>query len=86
VVFGQQKVITVNDMNKSGASKLKLVRTRQEAIELAKNDIKNGIPFILMQSETEPILDTLDSVFENKFKVYYYQQSFIAQDYELMKA
>jgi len=85
-VFGQSRVPTDNDFNKSEAIKLTFVTTKVQAIELAKNDIKKGTPFILLQSGIAPVVYMTDSIFESKFKAYYYEQGCVAPDYELMKA
>ena len=73
-VFGQSRVLTDDDFNKSGAIKLTSVTTKEEAIELAKNDIKKGIPFILLQSGIAPVVYMTDTIFESKLKAYYYEQ------------
>lgn len=62
------------------------VTTNEEAIELANNDIKKGIPFILLQSGIAPVVYTTDSIFESKFKAYYYELGCVGHDYELIKA
>jgi hypothetical protein len=84
-VFGQSRILTDDDYNKSGAIKLTLVTTKTEAIELAKYDIGKGTPFIFLQSGIAPVVYMTDSVFENKFKVYYYEQGCVGPDNELMK-
>lgn len=84
-VFGQSRILTDEDYNNSGAIKLKFATTKSEAIELAKFDIEKGTPFILLQSGIAPVVYATDSVFENKFKVYYYEQGCVGPDYELMK-
>ena len=84
-VYGQSRVLTDDDFNKSGAIKLTFVTTKKEAIELAKNDIKKGIPFILLQSGLGAVVYTTDSIFESKFKAYYFEKGCVAPDYELMK-
>ncbi len=84
-VFGQRRILTDDDYNKSGAIKLTFVTTKEEAIELAKKDIEKGTPFILLKSGIAPVVYTTNSVFESKFNVYYYEQGCIGPDYELMK-
>lgn len=84
-VFGQSRILNDEDYNKSGAIKLTFVTTNTEAIEIAKFDIDKETPFIFLQSGITPIVYTTDSVFENKFKVYYYEQGCVGPDYELMK-
>ena len=84
-VFGQSRIPTDDDYNKSGAIKLTLVTTKTEAIELAKYDIEKGTLFIFLQSGIAPVVYTTDSVFEDKFKVFYCEQGCVGPDYELMK-
>lgn len=43
------------------------------ATKLATQDIKNGIPFLLLQSGISPTVYTTDKKFENKYKVFYYE-------------
>lgn len=85
LVFGQSRILTDDDYNKSGAIKLTFVATKTEAIELAKYDIEKGTLFIFLQSGISPVVYTTDSVFENKFKVFYYGQGCVGPDHELMK-
>ncbi len=85
-IYGQSKALTDADFNTSGASKLTFVTTKAEAIELAKNDILKGIPFILLQSGIAPTVFQTDTVFENKFKIHYYEYGCVGPDFEIMKA
>ena len=57
-----------------------------EAKNLAQLDIDKGTPFLLLQSGIAPIVYTTDSIFENKFRVYYSEQGCTGPDNELMKA
>ncbi|MGO3719474.1 MAG: hypothetical protein ACTJGD_09090 [Mesonia hippocampi] len=57
-----------------------------EAKNLARQDIDKGTPFLLLQSGIAPVVYTTDSIFENKFRVYYYEQGCSGSDNELMKA
>ena len=84
-VFGQSRILTDDDYNKSGAIKLTFATTKTEAIELAKYDIEKGTPFIFLQSGIAPVVYTTDIVFENDFKVYYYEQGCVGPDNDLMK-
>ena len=84
-VVGQSRILTDDDYNKSGAIKLTFVTSKTEVIELAKYDIEKGTPFIFLQSGIAPIVYTTDSIFEKKFKVYYYEQGCVGPDNELMK-
>lgn len=84
-IFGQSRILTSDDYNKSGAIKLTFVTTTTEAIESAKYDIEKGTSFIFLKSGIAPVVYPTDSVFENKFKVYYYEQGCVGPDNELME-
>ena len=84
--FGQTKELTNDDYNSSGAIKLIFETEISRAQELAKKDIEKGIPFLLMQGGIAPVIYSTDSVFENRFKAYYFEQGCMGPDYELMKA
>ena len=84
--FGQSRELTDDDYNSSGAIQLIFETEISRAQELAKTDIEKGIPFLLIQSGIAPVVYTTDSVFENRFKAYYYEQGCTGPDSELMKA
>lgn len=84
-VLGQSRVLTDDNFNNSGVHKLMFATTKEDAIEIAKNDIKKGIPFILLQSGIAPVVYTTDSIFESKFKAYYYEYGCVGPDDKLMK-
>ena len=84
--FGQAKELTSDDYNSSGAVKLILETEISRAQELAKKDIEKGIPFLLIQSGVAPVVYTTDSVFENRFNVYYYELGCTGPNDELMTA
>ena len=84
--FGQTRELTDDDYNNSGAIKLIFETEISRAQELAKKDIEKGIPFLLIQSGIAPVVYTTDSVFENRFKAYYYEQGCTGPDNELMIA
>ncbi|MGO3708153.1 MAG: hypothetical protein ACTJGA_09950 [Mesonia hippocampi] len=86
ISFGQTRVLTDADYNNSGAIKLTFVSELTEAKNLARQDIDKGTPFLLLQSGIAPVVYTTDSIFENKFRVYYYEQGCSGSDNELMKA
>ncbi len=86
IAFGQTRVLTDDDYNNSGAIKLTFVTEITEAKNLARQDIDKGTPFLLLQSGIAPVVYTTDSIFENKFRVYYYEQGCTGPDNELMKA
>ena len=59
------------DFNNSEAFKLEIYSTKKEAIEFAKKDVENGIPFLFLPMGDAPIKYRSDSIFEKKYKVYY---------------
>jgi len=71
--FGQSGKLTDEQINKSGAVKLLFADSLGQAISLAKEDISNGTPFLLLQSVLSPVVYATDEKFENKYKVYYYE-------------
>ena len=84
--FGQAQELTSDDYNNSGAIKLIFETEISRAQDLAKKDIEKGIPFLLIRSGVAPVVYTTDSVFENRFKVYYYELGCTGPNYELMIA
>src|SRR5690349_668922 len=58
--IAQKIKITDEIYNKSGASKLTFIDSLSQATQLAKQDIANGIPFILLQSGISPIKYSTD--------------------------
>ncbi|MCJ8166444.1 hypothetical protein MKJ04_16485 [Pontibacter sp. E15-1] len=83
VGFGQTKKLTNEDINNSGAIKLVFVTKANEARELAKKDIENNMPFLLLRSGIAPVVYSADSSFENKYNVYYYEDGCTGPDYSL---
>lgn len=83
VGFGQTKKLTDEDINNSGAIKLVFVTAVDEARELAKKDIENSVPFLLLRSGIAPVVYSTDSAFENKYNVYYYEDGCTGPDYRL---
>lgn len=86
ICLGQSSKLSDNDYNNSGAIKLTFVSSIDKAIELANYDIEKGLPFLFLQSGISPIVYSSDSIFEKKFKVYYYEQGCIGPDNEMMIA
>jgi hypothetical protein len=59
------------------------VTTINEARELAKTDIENNMPFLLLRSGIAPVVFSADSAFESKYNVYYYEDGCTGPDYSL---
>ncbi len=58
-------------MNNSAATKIIFVESLQEARDLAKIDIANQTPILLLQSGIAPTVYSTDFKFEEKYKVYF---------------
>ncbi|HYG38311.1 MAG TPA: hypothetical protein VD908_06825 [Cytophagales bacterium] len=86
ISFGQSGQLTDEDYNGSGAIKLVFFSEIEKAQELAQADIDKGTPFLLLQSGIAPFTHATDGIFENDFKVYYYEQGCTGPGYEMMKA
>jgi hypothetical protein len=82
-----------SQINNSGANKLKLATNITQAVNLAKEDIANNTPFLLLASGISPIAHVTDTIFENRYKVNYFEfdcippetQFAIAYDQEIFK-
>jgi hypothetical protein len=82
----QSMQLTNDVFYKSGPYNLMFVLSDKEAKELAKHDIDNGTPFLLLQSGLAPTVYTTDSLFEAKFQVNYYDHGCIGPTSELIEA
>lgn len=69
--FGQFGKPDDTQINNSGANKLYFASSNDEAKSFALNDINNNIPFLLVQGGISPIVYYTDSLFENKYHVFY---------------
>lgn len=84
--MAQTKKLTADDYNQSSLTDLDFVKTAEEAYQLSVEDIKRGIPFILIQSGIAPVRYPFDEEFENRFGIYYYEEGCVVSDFELTKA
>lgn len=69
--YGQSKRLTDEQINKSGAKRLIFVENLRQAKDLAKADIADGIPFLLLASGISPKVFSTDSQFEKDYNVNY---------------
>jgi hypothetical protein len=72
MAFSQAVKITDEQFNQSGAVKLIYIDSKEAATEIAENDIKNGLPFLLLQSGISPVSYPDDYKFEETFEVHYF--------------
>lgn len=84
--FGQSRRLTDDDYNNSSAKKLTFVESIEDAKKLAQSDIDKGVPFLLIKSGIAPITYSIDSLFEYKFNIYYYDQGCTGADHKMMQA
>ena len=63
----------IGELNNSGASKLTFVTNEKEAEKIAKLDIKNGNPLLLLMGGIAPTLFATDSKFEKKYAIIFHE-------------
>ena len=72
VVFGQNRILTDEDFNNSGPSKMTFIEKCTDVEDLFKADLKKQTIFLLLQGGIAPVVIRSDKAFENKYQVYYY--------------
>jgi hypothetical protein len=73
--IGQHRQLTDADITASGAKQLLFADLNGlEADRLAEKDIAAQTPFLILQSGVAPVAYATDSVFEQKFGVYYREE------------
>lgn len=72
-------------INESGAVRISFVQNQKEAEKLAKTDLDNGILVLFLQSGIAPVTYITDEIFENKYKVYYYEFGCTSPEHSLVK-
>lgn len=82
--FGQTRIISDGEYSSSGAINLMFATSKQEAVDLANKDINQDLPFFFIQSRIAPVVYETDKLFENEFKVFYFEQGCIGPDLYLM--
>lgn len=83
---GQKVSVSDEQYNQSGAIKIIFVNSVEEAAELAEQDIKKGLKFLLLQSGISPSAYPTDNKFEQDFKVHYYDSGCPGPKIEYAKA
>ncbi|MGB6093730.1 MAG: hypothetical protein WBF83_08215 [Moheibacter sp.] len=84
--LAQSKKLTDDDYSHSSLSELDFAKNAEEAYQLSVEDIKRGIPFILIQGGIAPVRYPSDEEFENRFGVYYFEEGCVVSDFKLTKA
>ncbi|MEN2402143.1 hypothetical protein GKZ90_0020305 [Flavobacterium sp. MC2016-06] len=75
---GQENSLSDEQMNSSGANKVEFADGDEEIQKLAKLDIENQIPFLLLQGGIDQMISYKDQKFEEKFKIYFFNYGCIA--------
>ena len=84
--FGQNKKLTDEQYNQSGAGKILYAKNTQEAEKLAESDLKLNIPFLIVHGGIAPIVYPTDKEFEKLYGVHYYILGCETPGYEILDA
>ena len=84
IVFSRIGNLTDEQIDSSGPAKL-LFAKKSEIRNLAKQDIENGNPFLLLQGGIAPVIIATDPQFEDKYKIYFYEYGCTGPDQSLME-
>jgi len=85
VAFGQNRILTDEEFNNSGPTKMTFIEMCDEVDSLFKADLKKRTLFLLLQGGIAPVVITTDKPFENKYQVYYYDFGCNAPNLECVK-
>jgi len=72
VSYGQENSLSDEILNSSGANRVEFADGEFEIQKLAKEDIKNQTPFLLLQGGINQLITSSDCEFEKKFNVYFF--------------
>lgn len=72
VAFGQNRILTDEDLNTSGPTRMTFIDKCDEVENLFKAGLKKQTIFLLLQGGIAPVVSTTDKDFENKYQIYYY--------------
>ncbi|CAD0003426.1 MULTISPECIES: FEKKY domain-containing protein [Flavobacterium] len=76
--YGQENILSDEQLNLSGASKVEFADGDDEIRKLAKSDIENHTPFLLLRGGMNQLISPSDQEFERKFKIYFFNYGCIA--------
>lgn len=82
MVFGQNRILTDEEINKSSLTKMAILGHCETVNDLFKADLENQTLFLLLQGGIAPVVFSTDRAFENKYQVYYYDFGCIAPKLE----
>ena len=86
VIFSRIGELSDEQLNNSGASKLTFVTDEKEAEKMARLDIQNGIPFLLLMGGIAPTIIATDPQFEKKYEIYFYEFGCTGPENEILVA
>ena len=73
VIFPRIGELSDEQLNNPGPSKLIFVTDIKEAEKVAKLDIENGKPFLLLMGGIAPTITSTDPLFEKKYGIHFYE-------------
>ena len=73
VIFSRIGELSDEQLNNSGASKLSIITDEKQAEKMAKLDITNGNPFLLLKGGIAPTIIATDPQFEKEYEIYFYE-------------
>lgn len=73
VVWGRIAELSDEQLNNSGPTRLIFVNKRDQAEQLANEDVSNGTPFLLLAGGIAPVIIATDPEFEKKYEIYFYE-------------
>ena len=78
--------LTDEQLNNSAASKLTFITDKNQAEIMAKSDIQNGQPFLLLMGGIAPTILASDSQFEKEYGIYFFEVGCTGPENEIMIA
>lgn len=86
VVYSLIGELSDEQLNNSGASKLTFANSRNQAEQLANDDISNGTPFLLLAGGISPVVIATDPEFERKYGIYFYEYGCTGPEHDYITA
>ncbi|MBV6643196.1 MAG: hypothetical protein KI791_20925 [Cyclobacteriaceae bacterium] len=86
VIYSLIGELSDEQLNNSGAIKLTFANDRNEAQQLANEDITKGIPFLLLAGGISPVVIATDPKFEQKYGIYFYDYGCTGPEHDFIIA
>jgi len=73
-ILGNAQAVKLTDkqINESGVNQLNFIDSLSEATDLARLDIANKLPFLILKGGVSPVVYTTDAKFQGDFNIYFY--------------